>query len=62
MDEYDSHVWENALYDARMYHLKKRSNRYNYGVDYDENGEIYDGFPEVVKRAIEYLCENGEID
>ena len=54
--------WENALYEARRYHAKKMSSRYNEGIDYDENGEIFDNFPEIIKDALNYLCEIGEID
>ena len=32
------------------------------GIDYDENGEIYDNFPEIIKDALNYLCEIGEIN
>ena len=32
------------------------------GIDYDENGEIFDNFPEIIKDALNYLCEIGEID
>ena len=52
----------NALYEARRYHAKKMNSRYNEGIDYDENGEIFDNFPEIIKDALNYLCEIGEID
>ena len=49
MDTYGKITWENALYEAK-------------GIDYDENGEIFDNFPEIIKDALNYLCEIGEID
>ena len=45
MDTYGKITWENALYEARRYHAKKMSSRYNEGIDYDESGEIFDNFP-----------------
>ena len=62
MDTYGKITWENALYEARRYHAQKMSSRYNEGIDYDENGEIFDNFPEIIKDALNYLCEIGEID
>ena len=62
MDTYGKITWENALYEARRYHAKKRISRYDDGVDYEENGKIYDNFPEVIKKALTYLCEIGEIN
>ena len=62
MDTYGKITWENALYEARRYCAKKLDSRYNEGIDYDENGEIYDNFTEIIKDALHYLCEIGEID
>lgn len=53
--------WENALFSAREYHAKKQAQRYEYGVDYDEDGEIYNAFPAIIKNALNYLCDIGEI-
>lgn len=62
METYGKISWENAVYEARRYHSKKMNSRYNDGVDYDEDGKIYDEFPEIIKEAIKYLCEIGEIN
>ena len=59
---YGKLTWENALYEARRYHAKKMNSRYTEGIDYDEDGKIYDNFPEMIKDAINYLCEIGEIN
>lgn len=61
METYGKISWENAIYEARRYHSKKMSSRYNEGIDYDEDGKIFDDFPEIIKEAIYYLCEIGEI-
>ena len=44
------------------YHAKKMNRRYNEGIDYDEDGKIYDNFPEIIKDALNYLCEIGGIN
>lgn len=62
METYGKFSWENAVYEARRYHSKKMNSRYNDGVDYDEDGKIYDEFSEIIKEAIKYLCEIGEIN
>lgn len=62
MDTYEKLHWGNALYEARKYHAKKMNSRYNEGIDYDEDRKIYDNFPEIVKDALNYLCEIGEIN
>ena len=62
MDTYGKITWENALYEARRYHAKKMSSRYNEGIDYDESGEIFDNFPEIIQDAFRYLCEIGELN
>lgn len=56
------YTWKEALYEARNYHKKKMVKRYTEGVDYDEDGKIYDSFPSIVKDALQYLYENGEFD
>lgn len=61
MDTYGKITWESALYEARKYIAKKDYSRYYEGVDYDENGEICDNFPEIIQDALRYLCEIGEI-
>lgn len=61
METYGKIAWENALFEARRYHAKKMSYRYNYGVDYDEDGEILNSFPQIILDALNYLCEIGEI-
>ncbi len=61
MENYGKISWENAIFEARRYHAKKMSSRYNKGVDYDEDGKIFDGFPQIIKDATYYLCEIGEI-
>lgn len=61
MESYGKLTWEDALYEARRYHANKMNSRYIDGIDYDEDGKIYDDFPEVIKEAINYLCEIGEI-
>lgn len=55
-------TWEDALHEARKYHREKMYSRSWYGVDYDEDNKIFDAFPELVKDALWYLCENGEFD
>ena len=62
METYGKITWENAIYEARRYHAKKMGRRYNEGIDYDESGEIFDNFSEVIQDAFRYLCETGEID
>ena len=62
MNTYEKITWENALYEARRYHAKKMGSRYNEGIDYDESGEIFDNFPEIIQDAFRYLCEIGEIN
>lgn len=61
MENYGKISWENAIFEARRYHAKKMSSRYYEGVDYDEDGKVFDGFPEIIKDAMYYLCEIGEI-
>jgi hypothetical protein len=53
--------WEYALFVAREYHAKKQTQRHERGIDYDEDGEAYNAFPQIVKNALNYLCEIGEI-
>lgn len=53
--------WEDALFVAREYHAKKQTQRHERGIDYDEDGEVYNAFPQIVKDALNYLCDVGEI-
>ena len=54
-------TWNDALTVARQYHHKKTQSRHGLGVDYDENGTEYSAMPNIVKDALDYLCESGEI-
>ena len=54
-------TWNDAIAEARRYHEKKMQYRYLYGVDYDEDSAIYTAMPEIIKDALNHLCETGEI-
>lgn len=54
-------TWNDAIAEARRYHEKKMQYRCLYGVDYDEDGAIYTAMPNMVKDALNHLCETGEI-
>ena len=38
------------------------NSRYNETIEYDEDGKIYDNFPEIIKDALNYLCRIDEIE
>ena len=54
-------TWNDAIAEARRYHEKKMQCRSLYGVDYDEDSAIYTAMPEIIKDALNHLCETGEI-
>ena len=56
------YTWKEALCEARNYHKKKMVMRFTDGIDYDEDGKVFDSFPPIVKDALQYLYESDELD
>lgn len=54
-------TWSEAIAAARLYHRKKTQSRNERGVDYDEAGTEYNALPNIVKNALDHLCNCGEI-
>ena len=50
-------TWDTAIYEAWRF---SKTWRYFEG-DQEEKDQAYHALPEIVKKALTYLCENGEL-